>query len=87
MIAQDQHIAVGAGEDGLRRDAGFDRRILVLYEHLVLAVHRHEILRFDQLQHQLLFFLGGVTGRVQVVEHGLGQYVGPCAEELVDRPD
>ena len=58
----------------------------VLNKHAVLAVHRHEELRFGQGQHQLLVLLEAVTGHMDAFALAVND-LGPKHHQAVDRVD
>ena len=56
----------------------------MLHQHFVFAVNRHKVFRLDQLQHQLLFLLRGMSSCMQIAQDGFCQYIGTGAKQLVD---
>ena len=84
MIAQYQNITVCTGEDVIIRQSGFLSGFLMLHQHFVFAVNRHKVFRLDQLQHQLLFLLRGMSCCMQIAQDGFCQYIGTGAKQLVD---
>ena len=55
----------------------------MLFELLVLAVHRQEILGLRQGEHELLLFLTGVAGNMHIV-HALVDDLCPQQQQTVD---
>ena len=85
-VGQDlDRLAVLDDEDVLRRDAGLDGQPAVLDLHPELAVHRDEVLRLGQPEHQLELFLAGVAGHVGALDRVVVD-VGAGLEQVVDRP-
>ncbi len=72
-------------EDVLRGDPGLDRQAPVLDLHAELAVHRDEVARLGQAEHQLQLFLAGVPGDVGALDRVV-EDVRAGLEEVVDGP-
>ena len=59
-----EHVAVLEDEDALLADAGLSRQTGVEVLHAVLAVHRDEVLRAQEVEHHAHVLLRGVPGHV-----------------------
>src|SRR5437879_7218712 len=59
-----EHVAVLEEMARLRGDPDLHRQAVMADEMAVLAVHRHEVARADQVHHELQLFLRGVPGDV-----------------------
>ena len=64
-------------------NAHHDGQVAVRLEHAVFAVDRDEILRFDQFQHELQFFLAGMAGYVDFLIPA-GDDIGTEAHEVIN---
>ena len=56
----------------------------MLDKHLVFTMVRHEVLRLDQVQHQLLFLHRRVTGCMERSQRRVGNNVCTDSGQLVD---
>ena len=83
VLGQDDVGAVLRDEDVAVGDAQAGRGEGVLFQLLVFAVDRQEILGSGQGQHQLLLFLAGVARDVDVV-HALIDHLGAQQQQAVD---
>ncbi len=65
-----------------------DTRLLgsagMLNKHLVFTMHRHEVLRLDQIEHQLLLFLRRMTSCMERCQRGIYDDIGTDSGQLVD---
>ena len=82
-VREFKDLAVVADEDVVLGNAHHDGQVAVRLEHAVFAVDRDEILRFDQFQHELQFFLAGMAGYVDFLIPA-GDDVGTEAHEVIN---
>ena len=84
LFGEFEHVAVFDDEHIAEFNAGLRCETAVLHEHAILAVHRHEIFRAHEIEHEQQLLLRGMAGNVRAavgsVNHDRAEFV-----EIVDR--
>ena len=80
---QNQGITIGTDKDVLFRNTYLYSRCGMKLKHLVFAMYRHKVLRFNQLKHQFLFLTRGMPGSMQRLEGLILNNLGTVSDQFI----